>query len=180
MTPINVFVLCTGRCGSTTFARACQHLSNFTVGHESRVDRLGPDRLAYPEGHIEVDNRLSWMLGRLGAAFADKDTLWVHLFRDEEETAQSFAKRFGRGIIRAYAKDIVPSSKRHAVPIDVCRDYCRTVTANIEAFVAGRPHVLTVRLETVGSDFDDFLARVGAEGDLTAARAEWAVRHNAS
>ena len=109
MTPKNVFVLCTGRCGSTTFARACQHLSNFTVGHESRVDLIGPDRLAYPQAHIEVDNRLSWMLGRLGAAFDDDETLWVHLIRDEEETARSFVKRFGRGIIRVGKPEVYGS-----------------------------------------------------------------------
>jgi hypothetical protein len=45
---MNVFVLCTGRCGSTTFARACRHMTNYGVGHESRIGKLGEERLAFP------------------------------------------------------------------------------------------------------------------------------------
>ena len=56
---MNVFVLCTGRCGSTTFACACRHIENYTAAHESRSHLAGPERFAYPEDHIEVDNRLS-------------------------------------------------------------------------------------------------------------------------
>ena len=33
----NVFVLCTGRCGSTTFTQACQHIQNYTASHESKI-----------------------------------------------------------------------------------------------------------------------------------------------
>ena len=32
---MRVFVLCTGRSGSTTFVRACQHIDNYTASHES-------------------------------------------------------------------------------------------------------------------------------------------------
>ncbi len=180
MTYRNVFVLCTGRCGSVTFSEACKALTNYTVGHESRVDRLGPDRLAYSPGHIEVDNRLSWLLGRLGGAFPDPDTFWVHLRRDDEATARSFARRWGKGIIRAYAKDVIPGSTRSADRYAVCLDYCRTVNANIEAFLRSRSHTMGVRLETVDVDFPRFLEAIGAEGDHAAARAMWAVRHNAS
>lgn len=62
----NVFVLCTGRCGSTTlFAQACQHIENYTASHESKIFLLGDKRLEYSQNHIEVDNRLSWFLGSL-------------------------------------------------------------------------------------------------------------------
>ena len=45
---MNIFVLCTGRCGSVTFTKACQHITNYTCTHESRVSLLGEDRLNYP------------------------------------------------------------------------------------------------------------------------------------
>ena len=180
MTPRNVFVLCTGRCGSLTFAESCRHLTNYTVGHETRVDRVGADRLAYPDHHIEVDNRLSWMLGRLGTAYPESDTLWVHLRRDAEATARSFEKRWGRGIIRAYAKDVLPGATKRADRFAICLDYTRTVNANIEAYLHGRERTCTVRLERVEEDFPHFLEMVGAEGDRAKAIAEWAVRHNAS
>ena len=41
--------------------------------------RLG---LAYTKGHIEVDNRLSWMLGRLDKVYADDLAIYVHLKRN--------------------------------------------------------------------------------------------------
>ena len=43
----------TGRCGSTTFARACTHIANFTTAHESQRAPLGDERLNYPVSHIE-------------------------------------------------------------------------------------------------------------------------------
>jgi outer membrane murein-binding lipoprotein Lpp len=179
----NVFVLCTGRCGSVTFANACGHLSNFTAGHESNSRLVGPERLRYPSRHIEVDNRLAWYLGRLGATYDDARTLYVHLRRDPEEVAHSHLVRwestFKASMIRAFAHGIVMEG--HDWPLeqrmDVCRDYVATVNANIEEFLRGRD-ALTVDLETAKPDFARALDRIGAEGDLEAAVGEWDVRHN--
>jgi ferritin-like protein len=52
-----------------TFIRACRHITNYTAGHETRSTLLGEDRIAYPRQHIEADNRLSWMLGKLGKKY---------------------------------------------------------------------------------------------------------------
>jgi hypothetical protein len=180
--PGNVFVLCTGRCGSMTLARACARLPGWTSAHEGRTHLTGPARLAYPPRHIEVDNRLSWFLGRLGRDWGDR-AAYVHLLRDPEATAQSFARRANQGILRAYRCDILaraPRRNREAALIDYCRDYVETVTENIRAFLAQRRHVMTMRLETLGPDFDSFCRWIGAEGDLGPARAEIAIRHNAS
>jgi len=89
---MNVFVLNTGRCGSTTFARACRHISNFSSAHESRTYLFGEERLAYPSNHIEVDNRLSWLLGRLDRKYGDR-AVYVHLKRNIHDTAASFVAR---------------------------------------------------------------------------------------
>jgi len=184
-TPTNVFVLCTGRCGSVTFTKACGHLTNFTAGHESRASRIGTDRLDYPTGHIEADNRLSWHLGELGRRWDGRGTLYVHLMRDPDMVAASFAKRWDStyrpSMIRAFGHGIVmrtqdwPEERR----LDVARFYADTVNSNIEEFLAHRPSV-TVNVETVGDDFPRFLDGIGAEGDLTAAVAEWDTQHNAS
>lgn len=180
--PANVFVLCTGRCGSTTLARACGHLTNFTAGHETRTHLIGPGRLAYPPRHIEIDNRLSWFLGRLEREWGD-GAIYVHLTRDPEAVAQSFARRAGQGILQAYRSTIVSRSARLAPKtptIGYCRDYVDTVTANIEAFLRGRTHVHRLTLETLPQEFDTFCDRIGAEGDLDAARQELHIRHNSS
>ena len=180
--PANVFVLNTGRCGSMTLARACGHLSNWTAAHESRTHLTGPERLAYPPRHIEIDNRLSWFLGRLDATWGDR-AAYVHLTRDAEAVAQSFAARARQGIVKAYRTDILARSRRRATGrplIDECRDYVDTVTQNIRHFLKDKSHVLPMRLETLATDFDAFLDWTGAEGDLAAARAEIAVVHNAT
>ena len=84
---LNVFVLCTGRCGSVTFARACRFIDNYTAGHETAHGY----NLEYPDRHIEVDNRLSWFLGRLDERYPD--AYYVHLLRRREDVVQSFARR---------------------------------------------------------------------------------------
>ncbi|PYE85838.1 hypothetical protein [Pseudoroseicyclus aestuarii] len=172
-----VFVLCTGRCGSTTLARAAAHLPGWTAGHETRVRRLGADRLAYPARHIEVDNRLAWMLGRLGTTWGDRAG-YLHLTRDPEAVAESFAARAGQGILRAYREGILYRAPG-AETLEVCRDYVATVTANIEAFLATRAHVRRLRMEEMATDFEDFADWIGAGPDRGAARAALAQRHNA-
>jgi hypothetical protein len=69
---MNVFVLSPGRCGSVTLAYACRHATNFRAGHETNCRLLGGQRFGYPPNFIEIDNRLSWMLGRLERAYGDK------------------------------------------------------------------------------------------------------------
>lgn len=181
----NIFVLCTGRCGSVTFARACEHLENYSVGHESRAALVGEERLSYPPRHIEVDNRLSWYLGRLAAAYNDETTLYVHLKRDPEAVAQSHLKRwdakFAASMIRTFGHGIVmrtdswPLERR----IDVCRDHVATVTANIEEFLRYRRSI-PIQLEEAKRDFAVFLDAIKAAGDVDAALAEWDIKHNST
>ena len=118
---MNVFILCTMRCGSTTFIEACRHISNFTSSHESRTRLVGPQRLAYPEHHIEADNRLSWMLGRLDKTFGD-DAIYVHLQRDPTATANSLLNRYGSGMMRAYATGILMRPRPQSTPFEACRE----------------------------------------------------------
>lgn len=176
---MNVFVLNTGRCGSTTFSRACGHIRNYTSGHETRADLVGPDRLAYPPHHIEVDNRLSWFLGRLHRRFGD-EAFYVHLTRDRDATAESFLRRFGRGIMQAYSQHVLMSPSCGADALDVARDYCDTVDANIRLFLRDKTRVVRFRLESAADDFPGFWRAIGAEGDLDAALAEFDTFYNAS
>jgi hypothetical protein len=180
--PDNIFVLCTGRCGSMTLARACAHLTNRTSAHESRTHLLGPDRLAYPPRHIEIDNRLSWLLGRLDRTWGDR-AAYVHLTRNPDEVARSYAARAHQGILKAYRNDIMARSRfknRKAQIIDFARDYVDTVTDNITFFLRDKTHVLPMTLESLAEDFETFIGWSGSDGNLDAARAELAVRHNAT
>ena len=178
---MNVFVLSTGRCGSMTFSKACRHITNYTSGHESRAGRLGADRLAYPENHIEADNRLSWFLGKLEHSYGNR-AFYVHLLRDEHATARSFVRRYDRpqGIVHAYRQAILLHSSADNAPLDVCLDYCSTVNANIEAYLRDKSRTMRFSMENAAHDFRRFWSLIGAEGDLEAAVRDWSVPYNAS
>src|SRR6478752_1534731 len=89
---MNVFILSTGRCGSTTLSRAFAHATNFTSGHET-LSHVPRARLDYPANHIESDNRLAFFLGALHEKYGD-DAHWVHLTRDPDRVAGSYANRW--------------------------------------------------------------------------------------
>jgi hypothetical protein len=175
---MNVFVLCTGRCGSQTFVKACSHFSNYSSAHESRMALLGPERLRYPGNHIEADNRLSWLLGRLDEVYGDT-AFYVHLKRDVAAVAASYVRRFNFGIMQAYRDPgIIMGLPKDTDPIAVAVDYCNTVDSNIELFLKGKSRQMTFWLESAQRDFPVFCDRIGAEGDLTGALSEFSVRHD--
>lgn len=178
---MRVFVLCTGRSGSTTFARAAEHITNFTSAHESRSDLID-ERLDYPDDHIEIDNRLSWFLGSLEKRYGD-EPLYVYLTRDPEETAESYAQRF-RGkasLVRAFGQGIVQRTEPPAddeTRLAVSRLCIATIIDNIEAFLRGKPKVIRASLPDLRPGFDEMWERIGAEGDLDAAHADLKLRYN--
>lgn len=178
---MNVFVLSTGRCGSTTFARACGHIENYSAAHESRISRVH-GRVDYPDDHIEVDNHLAWFLGRLDDRYGD-DAFYVHLKRDLEETARSRMRREARkvdpGLMWAYGQRLIWENG-DAELIDICRHYCRTVNANIRLFLKDKRNTMTVHLESAKDDFRTFWRCIEATGALEEALQEWDRRHNQS
>ncbi len=176
---MNIFVLNAGRCGSTTFVQACRHVTNYTSGHESRCALLGPERLAYPDDHIEADNRLAWLLGRLERAYGD-DAFYIHLRRDPDATARSFARRHDFGIMKAYREGVLLGFPGDRPRLEVARDYLDTVEANIELFLGDKTRRMTFQLENAAKDFRIFWKAIGAEGDLDAALREFETAYNAS
>lgn len=169
---MRVFVVGTGRCGTVTFARACQHISNYTSAHESRISEI-EGRLDYPDNHIEVDHRLAWHLGSLLRRYPD--AVYVHLTRDREKVVQSWAKRLTvrGGMLPAFMNGILfrpPPDAEAAVRLMV-----DTVIDNIEAIL---PDCLTIPIEDPHEPFDELWHQVGAQGDQEAAHAALGEVHN--
>ena len=175
---MNVFVLNTGRCGSTTFIKACQHIRNYSAGHETRADQIGESRLLYPDNHIEADNRLSWVLGRLDKAYGDQ-AFYVHLSRDKDAVAGSFSRRTDFGIMKAYAEGILLGENEYPA-LDLANDYIDTVESNISLFLKDKSRTMTFDLANAKQDFKKFWETIGAEGDLDKALQEWDTNYNAS
>lgn len=180
---MRVFVLSTGRCGSTTLATALSHTTNFTCAHESRSSRA-QNRLDYPDNHIEVDNRLSWFLGPLYRHYPKDFYVWLR--RDREAVVRSYMKRFGTraGIMPAFAQGIIQGSrpvsetyKRTATEL-----YVDTVEDNIATFLS----CTGVRQTHVDMDYnpqndlEGLWKAIGAEGDLDTALTELTRKYNAS
>jgi hypothetical protein len=176
---MNIFVLNTGRCGSMTFIRACDHITNYSAAHESRLTLIGEQRLDYPENHIEADNRLSWYLGRLEEKYGD-NAFYVHLKRDREEVAQSYAKRKSFGIMKAYREGILLGGQEGQSDLDLALDYVDTVEANINRFLENKTRIMEFKLASAAADFIVFWQCIGAQGDLDGALVEWQVKYNAS
>lgn len=176
---MRVFVLSTGRCGTTTFTYACKHMTNFTAGHESRARYIGSERLDYPDGHIEIDNRLSWFLGRLEQAYGS-DPYFVHLTREKSEVARSYAARMNNpsSIGSGHKTSILMDAPYD--DLDICLDVTETMLANIEQFLRDKPNVMKVSLESIEDDFSRFWDWIGADGDKAAALLEWKTLYNDS
>lgn len=181
---MNVFILCTGRNGSTTIIEACKKINNFSCGHETLSNRIGFARLDYPDNHIEADNRLSWLLGTLEKKYGN-NAIYIHLKRNKEKTAQSFLKRFHSktSIINAFAKGILmnlPDKLDSSQMLNVCYHYVDTVNDNIEMFLNDKSNKLEMNLENIKEDFGKFWELIGAVGDFEAALKEFDIKHNAS
>lgn len=181
---MNVFVLCTGRSGSTSFVKACQHITNYTASHESLTERFGDKRFQFPENHIEADNRLSWQLGQLDQKFG-KNAYYVFLKRDHKAVAQSYMNRFlmPKSMIYAYANGIkkqppetLSKVKRH----EVCLDYIEAVNTNINHFLKDKPKQIQIDLSDIKAGFEKFWQDIKAEGDMSLALSEFDKRHNKS
>ncbi|MCW8825903.1 MAG: hypothetical protein OQK78_05705, partial [Gammaproteobacteria bacterium] len=152
---MNIFILNTGRCGSTTFIKACQHITNYTALHESRATLIGEARLTYPDNHIEADNRLSWFLGRLDRIYGD-DAIYVHLSREISKTAKSFARREAYGIMKAYKEGILLDGENNQSAEDIALDYIDTVESNIDHFLSNKTNTMSFHLESAKDDFEKF------------------------
>jgi hypothetical protein len=88
---MRIFVIGTGRCGTVTFSKACQHITNYTSGHETTGRLPIKEKLTYPDNHIEIDPSLSYFIPLLREKYPD--ALFVHLQRERESCVDSLMKR---------------------------------------------------------------------------------------
>jgi len=181
---MNIFILCTGRCGSMSISRACQDLENFSSGHETRISKLGVERLNFPSNHIEADNRLSWFLGRLDAKYGN-DAFYVHMTRDPIETAKSYNLRWYHvgSIVRSYTEGILTKPLQLVSSNDLLKyseDYCTTVNENIVHFLKDKDKKCVIRLENLESDFLKFWDLIEAKGNKSKALEALNQKHNKS
>ncbi|MEM9887899.1 MAG: hypothetical protein AAF849_18535 [Bacteroidota bacterium] len=181
---MNVFILNTGRCGSTTLIRACQHITNYTSLHESRSSMLAEERLNYPDQHIEADNRLLWFLGQLDEKYGD-DAFYVHLKRERVATVASYNRRWHSGvtIVKGFGEHILIRRGNQISDLErlqISADYYDTANANITFFLKDKTHKMEMHLESMNEDFKSFWKKINAKGDQEAALVALNQKYNSS
>jgi hypothetical protein len=154
-------------------------MTNYSSAHESLSTEIGSKRFNYPPNHIEADNRLSWLLGRLDKTYGN-NAFYVHLKRNSEASIRSFSRRIDYGILKAFEQGVL-MHEQHLLPAnDIAGDYIETVETNIELFLKDKTNKLNVSLETAKTDFARFWEEISAQGNLSKALKEWETNYNAS
>lgn len=184
---MNVFVLCTGRTGSLTLSKACEYITNYTVGHESRCREIGDSRFGYPDNHIEIDNRLAFHLGSLDKVYGN-NAKYIHLKRDRNKTALSFSKKISGdsiSIMYAYINHIKypvgyeDEYEKRVKEIQLSYEFIDNQNSNIELFLKGKKFI-DIHVENFERDFKKFWNFIDAEGNLEGAINELNNRYNES
>lgn len=173
-----------GRSGSLGFIKACQHITNYSSGHETRSWQIGSARLDYPENHIEADNNLSWMLGSLDNRFGD-DAIYVHLIRDRADVVASWNRLWNHSFsnLRCYTEGMlgrIPDLLTDDEKLIVVQQFCESQTQEIELFLRDKTDVTRISLDQVELGFAQFWNRIGAEGELENALQEFNINHHAN
>lgn len=164
---MRVFVLTTGRTGSTTLYHACKHIENYTVQHEGATHWI-------KDNHITIDNRLSFKLGHLHN-YHDNDCFYFHLIRNTVETVQSFLNRKGGyDISDAWAKQVMMRERK---TYETCLNYVQATNANIQLFLTDKPHEI-IRLDEAGIKM--LYEKIGAVGNLSKSLKELKTKYNAT
>jgi hypothetical protein len=168
---VRVFVTGTGRCGTTTFYHACQHIKNFTSGHETSRRLLRVPR--FPDQHIECSYLVVPWIPHLIERYPD--SRWVHLIRDREACVHSMAtiapKRQNGWACIWYLVGKNRHDRRSA------ELFYASTNALIKALIP--PGSMTLRLEEAGLRWAEFWEWIGAEGNFQASLGEWGRKYNA-
>ena len=182
---MNIFCLSTGRCGSTTFSKSFSYLTNYTSGHETRSQKIGPTRFEYPDQHIESDNRLSWMLGSLDHKYGDQ-SIYVHLWRDKHEVATSYAKRYSStwiaGIMHGFGHGILMRGSTYSEEeiYSLASMYVDVVENNIKQFLKDKSKVVEISMHDPYKGIDELWELANFKGNKSLCYAEWSTKHNSS
>ncbi|MDR9447709.1 MAG: hypothetical protein RI535_00630 [Psychroflexus sp.] len=181
---MKVIVLCSGRTGSLTLSKSCQHISNYTCNHESKVQLRFNDRFKFPDQHIEIDNRLIWQLGSLQNNIGD-DARYVYLKRDLSKVKKSFINRLyqPKSIFYSYCESVKKSTpeNKSATEIDqLADDFLKTVDDNIRFYLKDKSYQMEFQLENYATDFSKFWDFIAAKGDYDKAVSEFSKQHNPS
>ena len=151
---MRVFVLNTGRCGSTSLTNALRRLPDFTCKQEETM-RAKALHLEYPDNHIAIDHRLAWALPYLKAKY--RSALFVDLKRTDRRACiasmDAMPLDFGAFMAALFFREVRPGD---------CELYHDTVRTNIDATHCE----VHIELENPKPGLWTLLSRLGREGQF--------------
>lgn len=177
-----VFVLTPGRNGSTTISKAFEHSEKFSSGQQTNWGKFFPERLEYPDNHVESDARNLFFAHLIAEKYHSEETHWIVLERDLAEISYSYAKRRTRkGIVRNFSRGVLDSSPKFETDwVKSAEAYVYSADSIIKGFIRGRQNVHTIPLENPFKSFTDLWTILDAGKGLEKALDEWRTRHNSS
>lgn len=173
---MRVFVVGTGRCGTSTFFHACLHIRNYGTGHESKrgVNQIG--NWSFPDDHIEIASNLTIGLNQLRGKYPE--ALWVRLKRNREDCIKSLAEQSSDAMLD-FAHQWWYLDMTEAVDnIEVASqfyDFCEDFYQNCLPADA-----LFFDLEHIKEHWIMFWNQTKADGDYLASLQEWDRQYNAA
>jgi hypothetical protein len=170
---MRTFVLGTGRCGTKTFNKACEHLVGYTTAHELKTFN---NDLTYNDNHIECDCHLFWHLPNLFKLYPD--ALYIHLIRDKEPCVNSWKRR---GTIKAYSAFTEMDEHGRLAPHIIASNYYDFVIGMIDSFFENKEcKFIKMSLPPSGQQWKYFHTLLGKPEGYQQSFLEWKVIHNAS
>jgi len=155
---MRVFVVGTGRCGSSTFYQACKTIKNYTCGHETFAGQVHD--FEYPDNHIEVAVQNVQALALLQNKYPD--ARFVHLVREKEACIKSLLEQCPE-YLKAWAFQVFLT---HGVTEKVAMAYYHCVNK----YLTTVPNLITVRLEDLEWFWLNFVKCINAECDFEEVR----------
>lgn len=154
---MNVFFISPGRTATTTFANAFQCIEGYTSLHESQVQRLGEDRIAYPENHLEFDNRLVFFLADLTQKYATSGGVLVIVHRDHHLVAKSYNQRWSKiNIMKAWSQGVHLRDLSQNT-FDVALDFVKYCYRQLDYFKPEWQHVVEIDLNNPENGIKELL-----------------------
>jgi hypothetical protein len=159
---VNVFVVGTGRCGTSTFYQAARTIVGFTAGHETTAGTVPSWQFA--DQHIEVAAQLVYGIPRLRATYPD--ARWVHLVRDREPCVRSLARQCWESMA-AFAKQWFLCD--HPADVALAAEQFHDLTNELIEALLPPDATMKIRVEELVEAWPRFCEWIGAEYDEEAA-----------
>lgn len=193
---MRIFCTGTGRCGTSTLARAFECCTNYTVGQETKVgpSHLDLDSLLdYPDNHIEVSPHLVIVAPLLMERYPD--ARWILLARNKHDCIRSIASNCEKsiaGFVYQWLQvELDPEPTKESDP----KEYSRTrkvnyeksvqlfyslVNASVESLFSRLPaeNCFVLNLEELTILWPEVWKKLGVEGDIGLSMKELARRYN--